>query len=90
MPICCTEEEKEQDQDRMACEIADFSYKYLVLPLSLRRLTKADLQPILDKIAYALPGWKAALTVTSGRLVLVRMVLTAIPICLLIALDVTK
>lgn len=70
-----------------ACDVASFPCKYLGLLLSLRRLTKEDLQPILEKIKNALPGWKAAILATSGRLILVRAVLTVIPIYLLIALD---
>jgi len=35
-----------------------------------------------------LPGWKAGLLSLAGRLVLVKAVLTAVPIHLLIALDV--
>ena len=58
--------------------------------LSIRKLTKADLQPIVDKIADMLPGWKAALMSTAGRAVLVKAVLTVIPVYLLIALDVPK
>lgn len=90
MPICCTEEDKQRLHSIMACDISEFLCKYLGLPLSLRRLTKTDLQPYLDKIADALPAWKASLMVTSGRLVLVRAVLTAIPLHLLITLDVPK
>jgi len=60
------------------------------LPLSIRKLTKADLQPIVDKIADMLPGWKATLMSTAGRAVLVKAVLTAVPVYLLIALDVPK
>lgn len=37
-----------------------------------------------------LPGWKAALLEKSGRLVLVKAVLTAIPIYVLLAIDVPK
>ena len=58
--------------------------------LSIRKLTKTDLQPIVDKIADMLPGWKAALMSTAGRAVLVKAVLTAVPVYLLIALDVPK
>lgn len=90
MPIRCGDTEREFLQEQMACTIASFPCKYLWFPLSLRRLSKADLQPILDKIADALPSWKAALMATSGRLVLVWAVLTSIPIYLLIALDVPK
>lgn len=44
-----------------------FPLQYLGLPLSLTRLKAVDLQPILDKIADRLPGWKAALLDKSGQ-----------------------
>lgn len=74
----------------MECDLASFPCRYLGLPLSLRRLTATDLQPILDRIVDALSGWKVALMATSGKLMVVTAVLTAIPIYLLIALDVPK
>jgi len=44
----------------------------------------------VEKIANKLPGWKASLMSLAGRAVLVRFVLTAIPIYLLIAMKVPK
>ena len=90
VPIRCATEQLEVVSGAMPCEVIDFPYKYLGLPLSIRKLTKADLQPIVDKIADMLLGWKAALMSTAGRAVLVKAVLTAIPVYLLIALDVPK
>lgn len=77
-------------QQHMECAVADFPCKYLGIPLSIRRLTKADLQPYIDRVADMVPTWKAALMATTGRLILVRFVLTAIPIHLLIALDLPR
>lgn len=74
----------------MDCEVASFPCKYLGLPLSLTRLKAVDLQPILDKLADRLPGWKVALLDKSGRLILVKAVLTAIPLYLLVALEVPR
>lgn len=36
-----------------------FPCKYLGIPLSLRKWTKGDLQPLVDRVAVALPTWKA-------------------------------
>ena len=80
VPIRCTTEQLEVVSRVMPCEVIDFPCKYLGLPLSIRKLTKADLQPIVDKIADMLPGWKAALMSTAGRAVLVKAVLTAAPV----------
>ena len=74
----------------MPCEVLDFPCKYLGLPLTIRKLTKADLQPMVDKVAEMLPGWKAALMSTTGRAILAKAVLTAVPVYLLIALDAPK
>lgn len=87
IPICCDDVQQELVKGELECDVTSFPCRYLGLPLSLQRLTKEDLQPILDKIADALPGWKAAILATSGCLILVRAVLTTIPIYLLIALD---
>lgn len=90
VPIACNEDDVLTVRQNLDCQISSFPCKYLGLPLSTRRLTSADLQPILDKIADMLPGWKAALLERSGRLVLVKAMLTAIPIYVLLAIDVPK
>jgi len=90
VPIRCGPEQLAVVSGVLPCEVIDFPCKYLGLLLSIRKLTKTDLQPIVDKIADMLPGWKAALMSTAGRAVLVKAVLTVIPVYLLIALDVPK
>jgi hypothetical protein len=46
------------------------------IPLTLRRPTAAQLQPIVDKTAGKLPSWKAKLMNRAGRLAFVKAVLT--------------
>jgi hypothetical protein len=48
------------------------------------------LLPLVDKVADLLPGWKAQLMNRAGRLILVRVVMTATPIYLMIAFDLPK
>jgi hypothetical protein len=67
-PICCGEQEVEVLQDQLPRELSAFPCKYLGLPLSLKRLTRNQLQPIIDRIAAQLEGWKADL-LTKGVLV---------------------
>lgn len=88
--IRCQEAKIEEAIEAMGCATATFPCKYLGLPLTIGNLNKVDLQPIIDKIADRLPSWKAALMDRSGRLILVQVVLTAIPLYLLIALNVPK
>jgi len=74
----------------LSCTIKEFPCTYLGLPLTVGKPTKEDLLPIIDKVADYLPGWKASLMNWAGRLVMVRVVLTAVPIYLLIAMDLPK
>ena len=48
------------------------------------------LLPLVDKVSEYLPGWKASLMNRAGRLVMVKVVLPAVPIYILIALDLPK
>jgi len=88
IPISCTEGSLGVIQDILPGTISEFPCKYLGLPLSNRKLRKRDLMPWIEKIADKLPCWKATLTNRAGRATLVRCVLSAMPIHLLIAINV--
>ena len=88
MPIQCSEDNMAVVQNLLPCEIMSFPCKYLGLPLSLRKLTREQFQPIIDKTADQLPGWKADLMTRAGRAVQVQFVLTAMLIYLAMAIDV--
>lgn len=57
-----------------------FPVTYLGMPLSLRNLTKADLDPFLVKFGNKTAAWKGGLMAKSGRLVLIKSGLTALAI----------
>ena len=57
---------------------------------SVRRLANSDLLPLVDKVADKLPGWKANLLSRAGRLVMVKTVLSSVPIYLMLALELPK
>jgi hypothetical protein len=63
---------------------------YLGIPLSIRRLANSDLLPLVDKVAGKLLGWKANLLSRAGRLVMVKTVLSSVPIYLMLALELPK
>jgi hypothetical protein len=65
----------------------DFPCKYLGLPLTIKKLTKEQVQPIIDRIADQLPGWKADLMTRAGRIIQVQYVLTGILIYVVMATD---
>jgi hypothetical protein len=58
----------------------------LGIPLTIRRPTAAQLQPLVDKMAGKLPCWKSRLMQKPGRLALAKSVLGAIPLHQLLVL----
>jgi hypothetical protein len=87
LPIRCEDRDIVSVQTMLPCALADFPCKYLGLPLSLKRLTKAQVQPYIDRIADQLQGWKANLMTKAGRKVQVQFVLTGMLIYLLMAVE---
>jgi hypothetical protein len=87
IPIHCDREIVEVVNSTLQCT-TNFPTTYLGLPISDRKLRRSDLMSWIEKIANKLPGWKASLMSLAGRAILVRFVLTAIPIYLLVAIKV--
>jgi len=87
LPIRCGDMELTTIQNLLPCAVSEFPCKYLGLHLSLMKLTKGQIQPIIDKIADQLPGWKADLMTRAGRKVQVQFVLTAMLVYLGMAID---
>jgi hypothetical protein len=87
-PIRCGQEELVTFNDWLPCELSSFPCKYLGLPLSLKKLSKNQMQPIIDKVADQLSGWKADLMTRAGRRVQVQYVMTDMLIYLVMAVDI--
>jgi hypothetical protein len=86
LPINCTHYGLVLVHDHLPCRLDEFPVKYLGLPLSLKKLTKSQLQPLIDRLVD-LPKWKADLMTRAERAVLMRSVLTATIIYHAMALD---
>jgi hypothetical protein len=67
LPIRCGDIELALVQELLPCAVMNFPCKYLGLPLSLKKLTKEQVQPIIDRIADQLLGWKADLMTWAGQ-----------------------
>jgi hypothetical protein len=76
--------ERDGDADRVAealgCEVVGFPIKYLGMQLSLRPLTKAEWQPLIDQVIHCVPAWQRGMIEKSGRLILIKSVISARPI----------
>uniref|UniRef100_A0A453NMC6 Reverse transcriptase zinc-binding domain-containing protein n=1 Tax=Aegilops tauschii subsp. strangulata TaxID=200361 RepID=A0A453NMC6_AEGTS len=70
---------------QLGCPVVELPITYLGIPLTLRRPSAAQLQPLVDSVAARLPTCKAWLMNKAGRLALVKSVLSAIPVHQLLA-----
>jgi hypothetical protein len=57
-----------------------FPCKYLGIPLSVYKLKKEALQPLINKVATGLPTWKAGLLTQAVRAILVKAKMSAVPV----------
>jgi hypothetical protein len=87
VPIQCGDDEIASLNSLLPCRMENFSINYLGLPLSIHKLKKAQLQPLIDRLAALLPGWRADLMTRAGRAVHVQFVITATAIYQDMALD---
>lgn len=53
-PIRCNTKQTQLITNELTCAVSDFPCKYLRLPLSLRRPSRADFQPLIDKVVNRL------------------------------------
>jgi hypothetical protein len=56
---------------------------YLWIPLHYEKLSRADIQPLMDKILKRIAGWRGKLLSYRGRIILIKTCLASIPIYLL-------
>ena len=89
-PIQCDLESTVQLLTHFPGRIDPFPIKYLGIPLGLRKLSKSDFQPLIDKVANRLPTWKAGLMNRAGRTVLIKSTLSAIPTHTAVALNLSS
>ncbi|EEE69615.1 hypothetical protein OsJ_29192 [Oryza sativa Japonica Group] len=85
--IRCLEDQAILVQSILCCRLEPFPITYLGLPLSLRKLTKQDVQPLLDRFSKKFAGWKPKFLSTGDRLTLIKSVLFALPVHYLSVLE---
>ena len=68
-PIRCDGIDLQPILQVLGCPLKTFQIQYLGLPLSVGHLTKAEIQPLVDRLARHVPSWKASLLQRSGRLI---------------------
>lgn len=87
LPIQCKKKERETIKAHLPCQMLDFPCKYILECPYPSINFPMQVQPIIDKIADQLLGWKADLLTKEGRIILVRFVLTSMLLYLTMAMD---
>lgn len=90
LPIRCDDEMMLRVQSVLGCAMGTYPCKYLGLPLMIRKQTATQLMSLVDGIARCLPRWRAANMPKSGRMLLVKSVLCAMPLHAMLALDILQ
>jgi hypothetical protein len=78
-PIRCSDDMVTIVQQVFSCVVMTFPCKYIGIPLSLTRLRRVDEQLLVDAIAARIPTWKLGLLTNVGRVLLTKVMLSAIP-----------
>lgn len=89
-PIRCEGIDLDHVLQNFGGNLVSFPIRYLGLPVCITRVRLVHLQYILDRIRPRLAGWKGRLLPIAGRRVLVRCVLTALPVFALAVLRAPK
>lgn len=87
-PICCSDEQLQLIAAELGCQVMGWPCRYLGLPLGLRKISAAQLQYLIDRMADRLPAWQVRLLFRAGRLELVRTTLASMHVHVMIALDI--
>lgn len=64
--------------------VSSFPCTYLGLPLQIRKQGKEAMQPLVQKVANRLPGWKRNFMTYPSRNLLIKVMLSALPTYFLI------
>lgn len=90
IPINCADVQLDVVLQNFGGLHSTFPTTYLGLPISPRKLRLVHFQFIIDRIRSRLAGWKGKLMNMAGRRVLVRAVLTVLPVFAMTVLKVPK
>jgi hypothetical protein len=87
-PIRCSTEQVELARCILGCEVGSLPFKYLRLPLGIRKVSVAQFQPMVDNAVRRFQPWCAKLMNRGGRMILVQTTLSAMLVHALMSLDV--
>lgn len=78
-----SEEEDNRYVKLFFCNLGHFPIKYFGVPFHYNKLSREDIQPIVDKLIKRTAGWRGELLFSAGKLIVLKSCLASIPIYLL-------
>jgi hypothetical protein len=72
------------------CKTGTYPFRYLGIPMHVRKLSNADWATLLERIEKKLGSWKGKHLSYGGRLVLINSVLTSLPLYMLSFFEIPK
>ncbi|XP_071715131.1 uncharacterized protein [Rutidosis leptorrhynchoides] len=70
--------------NQMGCRVGEFSFTYLGLPIGYKMTKMKDLNPVIENIKNRLSCWKMRSMSYGGRLVLIKSILSNLPLYFLL------
>lgn len=83
VPINIDSSELGEFIDIFQCVVGEFPIKYLGVPLHFDKLSRENLQFLIDKILARIAGWRGKLLSYLGKITLIKSCLASIPLYLL-------
>lgn len=74
----------------MGCKQTTFPVTYLGMPLTLKRPNRQLFVPLIERIEKRLTGWQSKMLSRGGRLELVQIVLSSVPVYYMICFKIPK
>ena len=72
------------------CRMGEFPFRYLGIPMHFQKLSNRDWKIIEERFEKKLAGWKGKLLSVGGRLVLINLVLSSLPMFMMSFFQVPK
>lgn len=71
----------------LGCPVKQLPIVYLRLSLSVCKLTKAEILPMMDRLAKSLAGWNPKLLAPDAQFTIIKHVLMALPLYFMLVLE---
>jgi hypothetical protein len=83
IPLNLEHESVHEISHLLHCPVGSLPFRYLGVPIRFERLSREDLQHVINKLVKMIVGWRGRLMAYSSRLTLIKTCLASVPIYLM-------